>query len=87
MKLSTLIMAGLVAAVAIAPSTASAQMQSTQERHDKHVVRTTTTVRTDDGRHDAARDNDRRARHHVRRVCTTQWRHHHRVRVCHTKRW
>jgi hypothetical protein len=82
MKLFTLISAGLVAVAAIAPATASAQMQSSHERHDKRVVTTRTTVRTDNG--------ERRGwhgRHHTRRVCRNEWRHHHRVRICRTVRW
>ncbi|MEO8374049.1 MAG: hypothetical protein ABI471_02400 [Sphingomonas bacterium] len=90
MKLFTLISAGLVAVAAIVPATASAQMQSSQERHDKRVVTTRTTVRTDNGRHVDMRRNDRhsmRNRHHARRVCKTEWRHHRRVRICRTVRW
>ena len=89
MKLFTLISAGLVAIAAIAPATASAQTQSSHERHDKRVVTTTTTVRTDNGRPDV-RPGERRGwrdRHRTRRVCKTQWRHHHRVRICRTVRW
>ena len=88
MKLFTLISAGLVAIAAIAPAAASAQMQ-THERHDK-VVRTTTTVRTDGDRRDTMRSDRHRGwrdRHHTRRVCRNEWRHHHRVRVCRTVRW
>jgi len=90
MKLFTLISAGLVAVAAIAPATASAQMQTTQERHDKRVVTKTTTVRTDNDRRDDARPGERRGwhgRHHTRRICRTEWRHHHRVRICRTVRW
>ncbi|MEO6218697.1 MAG: hypothetical protein ABIO86_21905 [Sphingomonas sp.] len=89
MKLFTLISAGLVAVAAIVPATASAQTQSSHERHDKRVVTTRTTVRTDDGRRDV-RPGERRGwrdRHRTRRVCKMQWRHHHRVRVCRTVRW
>ena len=89
MKLFTLISAGLVAVAAMAPAAASAQVQQTHERRDK-VVSTTTTVRTDNDRPDTMR-NDRhrgwRDRHHTRRVCRTEWRHHHRVRICRTVRW
>lgn len=28
-----------------------------------------------------------RGRHHTRRVCKMEWRHHHRVRICRTVRW
>jgi hypothetical protein len=90
MKLFTLILAGLVAVAANAPATASAQMQSSQERHDKRVVTTKTVVRTDNDRHEDARPGNRhgwRDRHHTRRVCRNEWRHHHRVRICRTVRW
>lgn len=89
MKLFTLISAGLVAVAAIAPATVSAQMQSSQERHDKRVVTTKTVVRTDNDRHDARPGNRHgwRDRHHTRRVCRNEWRHHHRVRICRTVRW
>ena len=88
MKLFTLISAGLMAAAAIVPATASAQMQA-HERHDTRVVTTRTTVRTDNDRRDV-RPGDRRrwhGRHHTRRVCRNEWRHHHRVRICRTVRW
>jgi hypothetical protein len=35
----------------------------------------------DNGRHNGWRNN------RTRRVCTVQWRHHRRVRVCRTVRW
>ncbi len=82
MKMFTLVSASLAAVAAIAPIAANAQMQSTREHHEKRVV-ATTTVRTDNGRH----NDHRNWRHHARQVCTMQWRHHHRVRVCHTNRW
>ena len=73
MKFASLFSAGLVAAAAMLPATASAQMA---ERHrdrvvERHVVRTE--------RHGY--------RPHVRKVCTVKYRHHRRVRTCRTVRY
>lgn len=74
MKLFTLISAALFAGVAVAPATA--QMH---DRHETHVTQRTE-VRTD--RHQGWND-----RHHARQRCRTEWRHHHRVRICRNVRW
>jgi hypothetical protein len=71
MKFITLLSAGLIAASALAPTAASAQMR--QEHHDRVVTRT---VHTD--RHGPA------AR--TRRVCKVEYRHHRKVRTCRTVR-
>lgn len=75
MKKLTIVSAVLAAAMALPMTAASAQPQERVTRTEVHdngrVVRTTTV----------------RDRHHgVRRVCRTQWRHGHRVRVCRTVR-
>lgn len=70
MKIAALISAGLIAAAAIVPAAASAQV-----RHDRVVTRTVHTERHGINRH------------RTRRVCTMQYRHHHRVRVCRTVRY
>jgi Ni/Co efflux regulator RcnB len=85
MKMITLVSAGLIALAATAPIAVSAQDRpaaSTQDRqaHHERVV-THTRVVHDNGRHAVAR------KHHVRRVCRMEWRHHHRVRICRNKRW
>jgi hypothetical protein len=72
MKIAALLSAGLIAAAAMLPATASAQMA---ERHDR-VVERSRTVHT-------VRD---RYRPHFRRVCTVKYRHHQRIRVCRTVR-
>ena len=74
MKLFTLAAAGLVALTGLAPAalTSEASAQHTIVRH-RTVIRT---VRHDHGH-----------RWRTRRVCRNQWRHHHRVRVCHTVRY
>lgn len=72
MKFASMMGAALVAAAAILPAAASAQM----ERHHDRVV-TRTVVRTE--RHDGYRP-------HVRRVCRTEYRHHKRIRICRTVR-
>ena len=63
MKIFALISAGLVAAAAIAPVSASAQRVVVRE-HGRHWDR-----------------------HHDRRVCRTEWRHHHRVQICGGRHW
>ena len=60
-----------------------ASAQTTTERTVVHQNGTRTTVVQTDYRH------DRRMRGHyrTRRVCTTRWRHHRRVRVCRNVRY
>lgn len=70
MKIAALLSAGLVAAAALLPATAGAQMN---EQHAR-VVERTRTVQT-------VRD---RYRPHARRVCTVKYRHHKRIRTCRT---
>ena len=72
MKIAALLSAGLIAAAAMLPASASAQMA---ERHGR-VVERTRTVHT-------VRD---RYRPHTRRVCTVKYRHHRRIRTCRTVR-
>ena len=72
MKLAALLSAGLIAAAAMLPTTASAQMG---ERHGR-VVERSTTVHTVRGGY----------RPHTRRVCTVKYRHHQRIRTCRTVR-
>ena len=72
MKLLTLVSAGLIALAATAPAVATAQDRDT---HHTRVV-TQTRVVHDGGRHNGW------GKSHVRRVCRTEWRHHHRVRIC-----
>lgn len=74
MKIAALLTAGLIAAAAMLPATASAQRA---ERHDR-VVERSRTVHT-------VRDRDR-YRPRVRRVCTVKYRHHKRIRTCRTVR-
>ena len=73
MKFAALMSAGLIAAAALVPAAASAQMA---ERHrdrvvERHVVRTE--------RHGY--------RPHVRKVCRVVYRHHQRIRTCRTVRY
>ncbi len=72
MKIAALLSAGLIAAAALLPATASAQRA---ERHDRVVERhrTVHTVR-----------NGYRPR--TRQVCTVKYRHHKRIRTCRTVR-
>ena len=72
MKIAALMSAGLIAAAAMLPASASAQMG---ERHDRVVERSTTTRTVRD---------DYRPR--TRRVCTVNYRHHRRIRTCRTVR-
>lgn len=72
MKIAALLSAGLIAAAAMLPASASAQMN---QRHDR-VVERHRTVHT-------VRD---RYRPHTRRVCTVKYRHHKRIRTCRTVR-
>lgn len=74
MKIAALLSAGLIAAAALLPASASAQMN---QRHDR-VVERSRTVHT-------VRDRDR-YRPHTRRVCTVKYRHHKRIRTCRTVR-
>jgi hypothetical protein len=71
MKIIALVSAGLIALAATAPTMANAQDR--QAHHEKVV--THTRVVHDNG-------NRTGSRNHVRRVCRTEWRHHHRVRIC-----
>ena len=74
MKIAASLSAGLIAAAAMLPASASAQMN---QRHDR-VVERSRTVHT-------VRDRDR-YRPHTRRVCTVKYRHHKRIRTCRTVR-
>jgi len=56
---------------------APADAQMRDGMRERTVVRTTTTVHRDNGRHMGWRNNHRR-----RQVCRTTWRHHQRHRVC-----
>ena len=71
MKFIALLSAGLIAASALAPTGASAQMR--QDRHDSVVTRT---VHTD--RH--------RPSYRTRKVCRMERRNQRRVRICRTVR-
>lgn len=71
MKFIALLSAGLIAASALAPASASAQ-----DRHDRRDRVVTRTVHTE--RH--------RPAYRSRRVCRTEYRHHRRVRICRTVR-
>jgi hypothetical protein len=73
MKIFPLIAAAAVAFVAM-PAVASAA-----PAQDHHTMTTTTTVERHDDRGDRHMN---RGRGHWRTVCTTSWRHHHRVRTC-----
>lgn len=78
MKIIALFSAGLIAIAAMTPVAAGAQ---TREVHRERVVTTEKRVVV---------ANDRRHhgwRKHTRRVCRTEWRHHHRVRICRRVRW
>lgn len=93
MKMIALVSAGLIALAAMAPTVASAQnrpaagtpdspmagTQDSQAHHEKVVTHTRVV-------HETGRDTGER-KHHVRRVCRMEWRHHHRVRICRSKRW
>ena len=72
MKLATLMSAGLIAAAALVPAAASAQMERHRDRVvERHVVRTE--------RHGY--------RPHVRKVCRVTYRHHRKIRTCRTVRY
>ncbi|BCA57872.1 hypothetical protein [Sphingomonas sp. HMP6] len=72
MKIAALLSAGLIAAAALLPASASAQMN---QRHDRVVERSRTVYTVRD-----------RYRPHTRRVCTVKYRHHKRIRTCRTVR-
>ena len=72
MKIAALLSAGLIAAAAMLPASASAQMN---QRHDRVVERSRTVHTVSD-----------RYRPHTRRVCTVKYRHHKRIRTCRTVR-
>lgn len=73
MKLFAMLSAGLIAATAMLPAAASAQMR---DHRDRVVTRTVHSERN--------RGYDR---HRTRRVCTMRYRDHRRVRVCRTVRY
>ncbi|MET3825936.1 Ni/Co efflux regulator RcnB [Sphingomonas sp. PvP055] len=74
MKFIALLSAGLIAASALAPTAAGAQMR--QDRHDRHDRVVTRTVHTE--RH--------RPAYRTRRVCRMEYRNHRGVRICRTVR-
>ncbi|WP_242097027.1 MULTISPECIES: hypothetical protein [unclassified Sphingomonas] len=63
-----------IATLIIAGLTAAASLAPVAAQAQRTVVHERTVVRHD------------RVHHAARRVCTTQWRHHHRVRTCRTVR-
>lgn len=72
MKFAALISAGLIAAAAMAPASASAQVE---RHHDRRVERTV--VHT---------ERNRGWRPHTRTICRVEYRHHQRIRTCRTVR-
>lgn len=77
MKLSAL----AAAAAILVTSIGAAAPADAQRMRERTVVRTTTVVHADRGRHLGWRNHQRR------QVCRTMWRHHHRERVCTSRRW
>ncbi|MBV8685343.1 MAG: hypothetical protein JOZ90_01645 [Alphaproteobacteria bacterium] len=65
------------AAAALVLTSFGFEAPASAQRNERTVVRTTTVVHRDRGRHMGWRNKHRRVR-----VCRTVWRHHHRERVC-----
>ena len=83
MKIFALVAAGLLGMAATAPAAAVAAPAPVAAApvQERVIVRERTTVRHDDRR------GFRGPRWGSRRVCTNQWRHHRKVRVCRTVRY
>ncbi|RZF59072.1 hypothetical protein EWE75_23750 [Sphingomonas populi] len=97
MKITHIIAAGFMAAGIGMSGAASAQMNngSLPPRGAQRMDHRGGDIRDDRGRHDDRRDmrdrrddrrsygrDDRRGWGHGRQRCRTEWRHHHRVRIC-----
>lgn len=75
MKLSHIMAAAGIALASLGAASGASAQPYQNGRHDRHY---------DNGRHDDGRrwHGGRRWNGHGRNRCHTEWRHHHRVRIC-----